>query len=86
MGITVRFVDSGLEAEWTEGSLLEFAEEQGILPNYGCRGGACGCCETRLVSGEVEYLQELSYSPDEGCVLLCCSRPKEGIEVLELDL
>ncbi|MFA5509037.1 MAG: 2Fe-2S iron-sulfur cluster-binding protein [Vulcanimicrobiota bacterium] len=86
MSIKVRFVRSGVEAEWEEGSILSFAESVGVLPNYGCRGGTCGCCETRLLAGEVTYLEENSFQPDEGHVLLCCTRPAEGIEVLELDL
>lgn len=86
MSITVKFAASGVEAQWSEGSVLEFAEQEGVSPDYGCRGGACGCCETRLIAGDVSYFEEPSFQPDEGHVLLCCSHPKEGIEVLELDL
>lgn len=86
MSIKVKFASSDVEAVWTEGSVLEFAEKAGVTPDYGCRGGACGCCETRLIAGDVTYMEEPSFEPDDGHVLLCCSRPKEGIEVLELDL
>ncbi|MCA9778606.1 MAG: 2Fe-2S iron-sulfur cluster binding domain-containing protein [Candidatus Eremiobacteraeota bacterium] len=86
MSIKVKFVASGVEAEWTEGNILAFAESVDVMPDYGCRGGACGCCETKLLGGDVTYLEENSFEPDAGHVLLCCTRPKEGIEVLELDL
>jgi ferredoxin len=86
MSIKVKFAQSEVEAEWKEGSILQFAESVDVMPDYGCRGGACGCCETRLLSGAVTYFEEPSFEPDEGHVLLCCSRPQEGIEVLELDV
>jgi ferredoxin len=34
-------------------TLLEAAEEQGIVMEHGCRSGMCGSCKTNLVSGEV---------------------------------
>lgn len=85
MSIKVVFADSEVEAQWSEGSVLEFAEKNGVMPDFGCRGGACGCCETRLLEGDVTYFEEPSYEPEEGHVLLCCSRPKEGIEQLKID-
>lgn len=85
MSIKVKFAHSDVEAEWKEGNILEFAESVDVMPDFGCRGGACGSCETRLIAGDVTYFEEPSYEPEPGHVLLCCSRPKEGIEVLELD-
>lgn len=86
MSTKVKFTASGVEAEWTEGCLLDFAESNGLMPDYGCRGGSCGSCETRLISGEVSYLEEPLYEPEPGNILLCCTRPAEGTEVLELDV
>jgi ferredoxin-NADP reductase len=34
-------------------TLLEAAEEQGVVMEHGCRSGMCGSCKTNLVSGEV---------------------------------
>lgn len=85
MSIKVKFADSGVEAVWTEGCILEFAEKNDVMPDFGCRGGGCGACETRLIAGEVEYLEEHSYDPEPGHVLLCCSKPASNIEILELD-
>lgn len=85
MSIKVVFADSGVEAVWTEGSVLEFAEKNDVMPDFGCRGGACGACETRLLDGDVVYFEEPDYEPQEGHVLLCCSNPKPGIAHLKLD-
>jgi ferredoxin len=85
MSIKVKFSGSNVEAEWKEGNILEFAESHNVMPDFGCRGGSCGCCETKLLAGGVTYFEEPDFEPDAGHVLLCCSRPEEGIEVLELD-
>ncbi|MFT4906478.1 MAG: ferredoxin-NADP reductase [Oleispira sp.] len=34
-------------------TLLEAAEEQGVVMEHGCRSGMCGSCKTNLLSGEV---------------------------------
>jgi ferredoxin-NADP reductase len=34
-------------------TILEAAEEQGIVMEHGCRSGMCGSCKTNLISGEV---------------------------------
>jgi len=34
-------------------TLLEAAEQQGIVMEHGCRSGMCGSCKTNLISGEV---------------------------------
>ena len=34
-------------------TLLEAAEEQGVVMEHGCRSGMCDSCKTNLVSGEV---------------------------------
>ncbi len=34
-------------------TILEAAEEQGIVMEHGCRSGMCGSCKTNLVSGEI---------------------------------
>ena len=37
--------------------MLELAESQGLRPEFSCRGGSCGTCRTRLISGQVNYPQ-----------------------------
>ena len=84
-GDAVTFAASGKQAAWTGGaaSLLDFAEAQGLDPAFSCRAGICSSCSTRLVSGEVEYFEDPLDDPEDGHILLCCSRPKGAI-TLEL--
>jgi ferredoxin-NADP reductase len=62
-------------------NLLDFAEEQGVFPNHSCRFGTCGTCSTKIISGEVEYFQDILDDVNEGEVLLCSCRPITDIEI-----
>ncbi len=42
-----------IPASDSDKTILEAAEEQGIVMEHGCRSGMCGSCKTNLVSGEV---------------------------------
>lgn len=55
--VTVIFRSAQINAKWqpASGSLLELAESQGLRPEFSCRGGSCGTCRTRLISGQVNY-------------------------------
>ncbi|WP_456379884.1 2Fe-2S iron-sulfur cluster-binding protein [Thiolapillus sp.] len=79
--VTVTFSKSGKQLAWNPaaGSLLEFAEEQGIEVESGCRAGSCGCCQTRLEAGEILYNQQPDADVEPGCCLLCISTPKSDI-------
>lgn len=57
------------------GSTLDAVEGVGVSWPSGCRMGACGTCAQRLVSGEVEYLNDPLTPPRRGTVLVCCSVP-----------
>ncbi len=76
--ITVTFSKAGTAVPWDPdaGSLLEFAEAQGIEVESGCRAGSCGCCQTALEAGEVEYSQQPDADVGPGHCLLCVSTPK----------
>lgn len=78
---TVEFRKSGRTAIWDSAaeSLLAFAEDQGLSPEFSCRAGICGTCKSRLISGEVEYFEEPLDELAPGEVLLCCSKPKGSI-------
>ena len=82
----VVFAESNKTVTWTpaDGTLLEFAEANGLNPDYSCRQGVCQTCTCQIQSGEVEYLEEPASEPDEGSVLICVSRPKTGKIVLDL--
>lgn len=83
--ITVEFRKSGILAEWDGAaqSLLSFAEDQGIQPEFSCRAGICGTCTSRIISGDVSYFEDPLEDLAHGELLLCCSRPKTAI-VLDL--
>jgi ferredoxin-NADP reductase/phenylpropionate dioxygenase-like ring-hydroxylating dioxygenase large terminal subunit len=75
--LRVRFAKSMIDATWSpdNGTLLEFAEEVGLAPAFGCRSGICGTCKTKIESGAVRYLEEPLADRDDGEILLCCSVP-----------
>lgn len=79
--IVVSFTKSGKQLPWQSaaGSLLEFAEANGMTVNSGCRAGSCGSCQTTIHSGEVSYLQSPEYDPEPGTCLLCVSAPKTSV-------
>ncbi|UFQ98864.1 pyridoxamine 5'-phosphate oxidase family protein [Pseudomonas wenzhouensis] len=89
--VAVHFSASSKEASWKpgSGSLLHLAESCGLTPEFSCRGGTCGTCRTRLVSGQVHYPQPPLELPDAGDVLICCAVPArsaDGLQPLVLDL
>ena len=80
-GIIVTFAQSGKQFPWQPdaGSLLEFAEANGITVNSGCRAGGCGTCQTTIRTGEVTYRQQPDFDPEPGTCLLCVSMPKTSV-------
>lgn len=87
--VPVHFAGSAKEARWApgSGSLLELAERRGLTPEFSCRGGSCGTCKTRIVSGQVHYPQPPAELPESGSVLICCAVPADdGGQALVLDL
>ncbi|VVO97121.1 pyridoxamine 5'-phosphate oxidase family protein [Pseudomonas fluorescens] len=86
--VPVVFERSAKEARWQPdgSSLLELAESRGLRPEFSCRGGSCGTCKTRLVSGAVNYPQPPAEVPEAGHVLICCAVPAQSQQPLVLDL
>ena len=82
----VVFAQSNKTATWKpeDGTLLEFAEANGLNPDYSCRQGICHTCTCSIQEGEVEYLESPDSEPDGGSVLICVSRPKTDKVVLDL--
>ncbi len=74
----VKFEKSGTSAAWDAsiGSLLDFADENGVDIDSGCRAGNCGTCIIAIKSGEVEYLSEPGEKPESGTCLTCICVPK----------
>ena len=79
---TVTFRKSNITTKWLAKdrlSLLQLAEKAGLKPDFGCRSGACGTCETKLLKGTIEGCMET-----DDTVLICCSQPASGEVELEL--
>ncbi|TAL33112.1 MAG: 2Fe-2S iron-sulfur cluster binding domain-containing protein [Phenylobacterium sp.] len=90
--VPVAFIASGKEARWSpdSGSLLELAEARGLTPEFSCRGGNCGTCAVRVLSGAVAYPETPEAPVPEGSALICCAVPADpsatGGDRLLLDL
>lgn len=75
--VEVVFNTVGDHGIWSPGagSLLEFAENAGLKPEFGCREGVCGMCKTPVVSGAVAYFRETSAAHTANEVLICSAVP-----------
>ena len=68
----------------TDETLLDAALRNGLAFPYGCRGGACGACIGKIVSGEVSYGDEEPMALSEqqsavGMALFCLAKPTSDI-------
>lgn len=95
LGNTLEFVDSQLnnfkvnftisnrEVHWenNQSSILELAESAGLTPEFSCRMGTCSTCESTLSKGTIQYDPEPFLEPDDGRILLCCSKPVSDLEI-----
>jgi uncharacterized protein len=79
--LTVTFAKSSKSVRWdpAAGSLLDFAEVNGVAIAFGCRAGNCGTCMTAVKSGEVTYLRPPGEKPEAGSCLACVAFPKGDI-------
>ena len=84
MSFEVRFSRSGRTLVWDgqDANLLDFAERHGVAVDSGCRSGSCGTCETKLVSGAVQYADNPDHDIAKGHCLLCVATPRSAL-VLE---
>lgn len=77
---TVEFGRSGKRAVLQPGSsMLELAESVGARITAVCRSGACGNCQTRILSGTVGYGTPPAFAPDPGSCLPCVCRPTSDL-------
>jgi ferredoxin-NADP reductase len=79
----VTFSRSGKSLPWPAdaGSILEFAEDNGIHIDSGCRAGNCGTCITAIKSGDIVYVNEPGSPPEAGSCLACISIPKGNLVI-----
>ena len=87
-GAKVEFSDSSNSSTWSgedpELSLLSLAEAEGLMPPCACRAGVCGTCATKLLAGNVNYINEPSAAVEPGEVLICIARPASAQVKLKL--
>jgi tetrachlorobenzoquinone reductase len=68
-------------------SILEALEREGLSPAFSCREGACGTCETAVVSGRPDHRDGVLSDAEKAAgntMMICVSRSHDP--VLELDL
>jgi len=80
-GVQVTFAKSGKTVDWNPdvGAILDFAEENDVDIDFGCRAGNCGTCITAIKDGDVEYLNPPGAEPESGSCLACISVPKGNL-------
>jgi ferredoxin-NADP reductase len=78
-GGTIRFTESGIEAE-SDGTvpILVAGEEAGATLPFGCRMGICHTCVGKLCSGQIRDLRTGKVSGTEGEVVRTCVNAPEG--------
>lgn len=78
--VEVRFATSDQQATWepSKGTLLDLAEANGLRPAYSCRSGICSTCATRVIAGDVAYLEPPLAEAEADHALICCSYPSRA--------
>ncbi len=78
----VRLQDGrSFEFDAASSNLLVSLEQQKLDVSYHCRAGFCGACRCKLLSGQVQYLEEPLAFVRKGEFLPCCSVPVGDIEI-----
>lgn len=74
----VTFRKSGMALSWdgSQSSLLDLAEQAGVVIASGCRAGNCGTCVVAVQEGEVRYIQPPGTPPEARTCLTCIAQPK----------
>jgi len=80
-GPLVTFARSGISAPFPDGTgnVLGLAEACDVPARWSCRTGVCHTCVTPLLSGRITYAPDPLEPPEQGQVLICCSRPGTDI-------
>ena len=66
--------------------VLDALLEAGLTPEFSCREGICGACETRVISGDVEHLDHILTRQEQAAnrsMMICVSRCRTGTLVLD---
>ncbi|WP_150462193.1 PDR/VanB family oxidoreductase [Nesterenkonia ebinurensis] len=85
---TVNFALSGVTAQVNQReTILDVAEQSGILVVSSCREGTCGTCETDIIEGEADHRDSVLSAAEQAqqrTMMICCSRSKGSNLVLDL--
>ncbi|RZA30969.1 MAG: oxidoreductase [Lysobacteraceae bacterium] len=66
---------------------LQVLQENGIAVDSSCEAGICGCCEVRVLEGEVDHRDEVLSAAQRAAntsMMVCCSRARCARLVLDL--
>jgi len=85
---TVELRKSGKSVQVSTGaSILDALLDAGVTPDYSCKEGICGACETKVLSGEVEHHDSILSTAEWAAnksMMICVSRCRKGPLVLDL--
>ncbi|KAB8312395.1 oxidoreductase [Erwinia endophytica] len=68
-------------------SIAEVLEREGVAIDLSCEQGICGACVTGVLSGEPDHRDEVLSARQKAandCIVLCCSRSRSPLLVLDL--
>ncbi|PID65404.1 MAG: hypothetical protein CR975_07245 [Gammaproteobacteria bacterium] len=80
VAVTVQTLDGSLSVT-AEDNLLDALIDSGHAVEYQCRGGYCGACRTKVISGQVEYKEPPLAHLDSDEILPCCCQVKEALKL-----
>lgn len=86
-GYCVELRQSGLTVQVAPGvALLDALLDAGLNPEFSCREGVCGACETRVISGDVDHRDHLLTRQEHAAnktMMICVSGCRSGSLVLD---
>jgi ferredoxin-NADP reductase len=87
-GLRVLLARSGVEVVVPpDRSILDVVLESGVDVTYDCAEGVCGSCETKVLEGDIEHLDEVLTKWEKqsnSVMMICCSRARGNRIVLDL--
>lgn len=64
-------------------TVLELAEQGGLVLPFGCRAGNCHACAIEIKAGTVAYLKSPEPPPEPGMCLTCIAVPSTDVELVD---
>lgn len=86
-GYSVELRKSGKTVHVAPGvALLDAMLDAGLHPDYSCREGVCGACETKVIAGDVDHCDHLLSTQERAAnksMMICVSGCRSGSLVLD---